>query len=35
MINNYCDIQNNQGRGRGYQMKPQVEADNLYRDLDY
>ena len=27
-----CDIQNNQGRGRGYQPKP--EHDNLYQDLD-
>ena len=32
----FCDIQNNQGRGRGYQPKPKAEADiNLYRDLDY
>ena len=29
----FCDIQNNQGRGKGYQ--PKVEADNPYRDLDY
>ena len=31
----FCDIQNNQGRGRGYQPKPKAEADNPYRDLDY
>ena len=24
----FCDIQNNQGRGRGYQPKPKAEADN-------
>ena len=23
----FCDIQNNQGRGRGYQTKPKAEAD--------
>ena len=28
-------FENNQGRGRGYQPKPKVEADNPYRDLDY
>ena len=27
-----CDIQNNQGSGRGYQLKPKAEADNTYRD---
>ena len=40
-INNYiiiivwgfCDIQNNQGRGRGY--KPKAEADNAYQGFDY
>ena len=31
----FCDIQNNQGRGRGYEPKPKAEADNPYRDLDY
>ena len=31
----FCDIQNNQGLGKGYQPKPKVEADNPYRDLDY
>ena len=30
-----CYIQNNRGRGRGYQPKPRAEADNPYRDLDY
>ena len=29
----FCDIQNNQGLGKGYQ--PQASADNLYLDLDY
>ena len=28
----FCDIQNNQGRGRGYQLKPKTEADNPYQD---
>ena len=27
----FCDIQNNQGRGKGYQPKPKAEADNSYR----
>ena len=31
----FCDIQNNQGRGRGYLPKPKAEADNPYQDLDY
>jgi len=31
----FCDIQNNQGRGRGYQLKLKAEADNPYQDLDY
>ena len=31
----FCDIQNNQGLGKGYQPKPKVEADNPYQDLDY
>jgi len=31
----FCDIQNNQGQGKGYQPKPKAEADNHYRDLDY
>ena len=24
----FCDIQNNQGQGRGHQPKPKAEADN-------
>ena len=31
----FCDIQNNQGRGKGYQRKPNAEAYNSYLDLDY
>ena len=31
----FCDIQNNQGRGRGYHPKLKAEADNPYWDLDY
>ena len=27
--------ENNQGRGRDYQPKPEAEADNPYRELDY
>ena len=30
-----CDVQNNQGLGKGYQPKPKAEADNPYLDLDY
>ena len=26
----FCDIQNNQGRGRCYQPKPKADADNPY-----
>ena len=29
----FCDIQNNQGLGKGYQ--PKVSAKNPYLDLDY
>ena len=29
----FCDIQNNQGLGKGYQPKPSASANNL--DLDY
>ena len=29
-----CDIQNNHGRGRGYQPRPKAGAYNPYRDLD-
>ena len=31
----FCDIQNIEGRGSGYQPKPKTEADKPYRDLDY
>ena len=31
----FCDIQNNQGRGKGYQPKLKAEGDNPYLDLDY
>ena len=31
----FCDIQNNQGLGRGYQPRPSASADNPYLDLDY
>ena len=31
----FCDIQNNQGLGKGYQLKPKAEADNPYLNLDY
>ena len=31
----FCDIQNNQGQGSGYQLKPKAKTDNPYRDIDY
>jgi len=31
----FCDIQNDQGLGKGYQPQPKASADNPYRDLDY
>ena len=31
----FCDIQNNQGFGNGYQPQPSASADNPYPDLDY
>ena len=31
----FCDIQNNQGLGKGYQLQPSASADNRYLDLDY
>ena len=31
----FCDIQNNQGLGKGYQPQPLASADNPYLDLDY
>jgi len=30
-----CDIKNNQGLGKGYQLQPSASADNPYLDLDY
>ena len=35
MQGGFCDIQNNQGLGRGYPLKPKAEVGNPYRDLDY
>ena len=31
----FCDIQNNQGLGKGDQPQPSASADNPYLDLDY
>jgi len=31
----FCDIQNNQGLGKGYQPQPSASAANSYLDLDY
>ena len=31
----FCDIQNNQGFGKGYQPRPSASADNPYLDLGY
>ena len=31
----FCDIRNNQGRGKCYQPKPKAEADNTCLDLDF
>ena len=31
----FCDIQNNQGLGKGYQPQPSASADNPHLDLDY
>ena len=31
----FCDIQNNQVLGKGYQPQPSALADNPYLDLDY
>ena len=31
----YCDIQNNQCFGKGYQPQPSALADNPYLDIDY
>ena len=31
----FCDIQKNEGLGKGYQLQPSASADNPYLDLDY
>jgi len=31
----FCDIQNNQGLGKGHLPQPSASADNPYFDLDY
>ena len=31
----FCDIQNNQDLGKGYQPRPSASADNPNLDLDY
>ena len=31
----FCDIQNNQGRGKSYKPPHSALADNPYLDLDY
>ena len=31
----FCDIQNDQGLGKGYQSQPSALADNPYFDCDY
>ena len=31
----FCDIQNKQGLGRGYQPHPSASDDNPYLELDY
>ena len=31
----FCDIQNNQRLGKGYQPQPSASADNPYLELDY
>ena len=31
----FCDIQNNQGLGKGYQPQLSASADNPYLDFDY
>ena len=30
----FCDIQNNQGLGKGYQPQPSASADNPYLHFD-
>jgi len=31
----FCDIQNNQALGKGYQPRASASADNSYLSLDY
>ena len=31
----FCDIQNNQGLGEGYQLQTSASSDNPYLNLDY
>ena len=31
----FCDIQNNQDLGKGFQAQPSASADNPYLDLDH
>ena len=31
----FCDIQKNQGLGKGYQPQPSASADSPYLDLNY
>ena len=31
----FCDIQNNQGLGKGYLPQPSASADNPYLNLNY
>ena len=31
----FCDIQHNEGLGKGYQPEPSASADNPYLDLNY
>ena len=35
MAPGFCDIQNNQGLGKGYQPRSSASAGNPYLDLDY
>ena len=35
IIFGFCDIQNNQGLGKGYQPQPSASASNPYQDPDY
>ena len=35
LLDSVCDIQNNQGLGKGYQPQSSASADDHYLDLDY